>query len=434
MHTLNVDVTQAETPTRAIPRDNGLGSIDGTLNPMLADRAGRPLVDGSNLLLASDHVFESQHVALSMRPEVQGLRRTSGETTVRATLQQAELRLLLRNVAFDIGRDNVRWGQAVDGSLLTSANSPPLNLIRITNERLWVMPSVLRYLGPSKFSIFYSALGNQQNFPGAYFVGYKASISPSSRFELGGTVYSKSGGHGAPRGTLTARILDLFPFLDASNYANKLGLRGVFEFSDRYAGLDARLRFPSLRGAEVYSELLLNDFDVRRLGSVLWQDAGHILGLSVPRITCSGRVASWLEYHHTGERYYEHFQYLSGQTLQHTLIGDQLGPDAQGAYANVDWYRRATNRMSAELAVERRSNDQFMYLPVALPKFGWSRIQSRPKEWRERLVLGWSQLPSARGVGAFGQIGYERVQNFSFVDGADRNNFLGRVGLQYLFH
>src|SRR5437867_2559714 len=168
---LSLDFTQAESPTRSVPRDNGLGSIDATLNPLLADREGRPLVSGSNLLLASEHIFESQHFALQVRPELQAFYAGNGGATIDATLQEAELRLVLKNVAVDIGRESVRWGQASEASLLTSANSPPLNLIRIANERLWVLPWFLRYLGPSKLSIFYADLGSQQNFPGAYFVG-----------------------------------------------------------------------------------------------------------------------------------------------------------------------------------------------------------------------------------------------------------------------
>jgi hypothetical protein len=433
LQAIDVDFTQAQSPTRLIPRDNGLGSINATLNPILANREGRPLVDGSNVVLGSEHLFESAHVALQLRPELDAYLTSSGQAALRGTLQTASLRFVYRNLGLDIGRESVRWGQAALGNLMTSANAPPLNQVRLANEQLLTLPWILRYLGPSKFSFFYAQLGDDQNFPDAYFVGYKASISPTSRLELGGSVYSKSGGTGAPRGSFTARIIDLFPFLDASNYANIVGVRGVFEFSDRYAGLDARLRFPSLRGLETYGEILLNDFDVRRLRSVFWEDAGHVFGIGLPRISEDGRVSGWMEFHHTGNRYYEHFQYLSGQTVQRTLIGDPLGPDANGGYASFDWHRTAMQHFSAELAVERRSNDQYMYWPVALPAFGWSRIQSRPKEWRNRLVVGWRHAPQGSGIGTLFQAGYERVQNFGFVDGDSRNNFLARAGLEYSF-
>ena len=431
LRSIGGDLTHVRSPTRVVPRDNGLGSIDAVVNPILANREGRPLSDGSNFLVGSLHHFESSWIAIGAQPELQSSVTHAGTTSIRGTLQEAELRVLYRNFALDLGRAPVRWGQALTGSLMTSANSPPLNQLRISNEQLLTLPWLLHYLGPAKFSLFYSDLGDEQNFPGAYFVGYKASIAPGSRLELGASVYSKSGGHGAPAGSFTARLLDLFPFLDASNYANKVGLRGVFEFSDRYAGMDGRLRFPGARGLEMYGEVLLNDFDVRRLGSVFWEDAGHVFGVSVPRLSTDGRLSGSLEYHHTGNRYYEHFQYLSGQTLQRMLIGDPLGPDAQGAYAQLGWYRTSARRLTLELAAERRSNDQYMYWPVALPKFGWSRIQDRPKEWRGRALVSWRSMPSKRPLGAFVQAGYERVQNFNFLDGDNRNNLLARVGMEY---
>jgi len=432
LRAVSVDVTQANSPTRSVPADNGLGTIDAVVNPLLSNRQGRPLVSGTNALVASEHVIESSHFALVARPELQSFD-GEGRNTVRGDLQELELRLLFHNVAIDAGREYATWGQGFDVGMLGSNNSPPLNSVRLSNEQLLILPWIFRHLGPSRFSIFYSKLGSEQNYPYPYFVGYKASFEPSSRFELGGVVYSKSGGQGAPRGTFSARIIDLLPFLDASDYANKIGLAGNFQFSDRYAGFDGRLRFPSLRSSEIYTEILLNDFDIRRLSSVLWQDAGHVFGLDVSRLSSDGRVGAWFEYHHTGDRYYEHTQFTSGQTSNRELIGDPLGPDAQGLYGNLDWYRTVRDRFSMQLAVERRSNDQFMYWPVPLPRFGWSRVESRPKELRERVLFGWTRLPSRQGLGAFGQIGFERVQNFDFVSNGDRNNFLGRVGLQYLF-
>ena len=432
LHAVSMDVTQANSPTRSVPADNGLGTIDAVVNPLLSNRQGRSLVSGTNALLASEHIFESTHLALVAHPEVQSFN-GEGRNTLRGDLQEIELRALLGNLAVDVGREYVTWGQGVDVGMLGSNNSPPLNSVRLSNEQLLILPWIFRHLGPSRFSIFYSELGSEQNYPYPYFVGYKASFEPSSHFEVGGVVYSKSGGRGAPRGTFSGRIIDLLPFLDASDYANKIGLPGNFQFSDRYAGFDGRLRFPSLRSSELYAEVLLNDFDVRRLSSVLWQDAGHVFGLDVSRLSNDGRLAGRFEYHHTGDRYYEHTQFTSGQTSNRELIGDPLGPNAQGLYANLDWYRSVLQRFSLRLAAERMSNDQFMYWPVPLPKFGWSRVDSRPKELRERVLFGWTRVPSAEGFGAFGQVGFERVRNFDFVLNARRNNLLGRIGLEYVF-
>jgi hypothetical protein len=136
-----------------------------------------------------------------------------------------------------------------------------------------------------------------------------------------------------------------------------------------------------------------------------------------------------VEYHHTGIRYYEHEQFLSGQTLHHVLTGDPLGPNAQGGYLYLDWLGAVDRPVGLQLAAERRSNDQYAFVPE--PNFGFRRIESRPKEWRGRVVANWQLLPERRELGGLLQLGYERTHNFNFIHANDRNGFLARLALQY---
>jgi hypothetical protein len=188
-----------------------------------------------------------------------------------------------------------------------------------------------------------------------------------------------------------------------------------------------------MRSTELYGELLFNDFDVRRLGSVLWEDAGHVAGLYLPRLTADGALSGRLEFHHTGIRYYEHHQFTSGQTLRGMLIGDDLGPDALGGYATMRWIATPRQRLELDGAWEQRKHDEYEILPLPIPEFKFRRTLERPREWRMRALLGWHFLPFQNGVASFAQAGYERTRNFDFVDGVDRNSFLGRIGLEYRF-
>jgi hypothetical protein len=425
-----IDLERTDEPTRRISESNGIGEIDAFLNTLLTDRQGRPLVGGSNGFVETNHTLESDRIAISATPEILFAAPTGdapNRTSVR--LQELQFRTVFGNLAVDIGREYVVWGQGRDVGLLNSNNSPPLNLLKLSSEEPFLFPWVLRGLGPARAAIYYTDLGADQNFPHAYSIGYQLNVVPTSHLELGVSVYTKSGGHGAPRGTATARIIDLLPFLDASAYNNVIGTRGKFEFSDHYAGFQGRLRFPSV-GSSVFWELLLNDFDVRRLESVLWEDAGHVVGVDLPPLTKSGRLRASLEYHHTGIRYYEHHQFISGQTIHQTLTGDPLGPDAQGAYANIDWYAAVRRRLGIQLALERRSNDQYIFIPEP---FGFRKGEVRPKEWQARLLANWQLIPEQRQLGVLLQGGYERTRNFDFVAAADRNGVLGRVQLEYRF-
>jgi hypothetical protein len=225
-------------------------------------------------------------------------------------------------------------------------------------------------------------------------------------------------------------LIDLLPFLDASAYNNVFGTHCKCEFSDHYAGFDGRVRVLPL-GSSFFWDVLLNDFDVRRLESVLWEDAGHVFGLELPPFTPSGRLRASVEYHHTGLRYYEHQQFVSGQTVHEFLTGDPLGPNAQGGYINLDWYPSARRRLTVQFARERRSDDQYAYIPE--PHFGFTRIGIRPKEWQSRLLATWQLLPEREQLGSLLQFGYQQTRNFNFLDGSKRDGILGRIGLQYRF-
>lgn len=430
IRSITVDITNTDEPTRRVPRNNGLGSIDATLNTLLSNRQGRPLVDGTSTLVETNHSVESRYVGLAFTPRLSLLAPRDSGRRYDLRLQELELRILIRNLAVDIGREYVMWGQGRDVGLLNSNNSPPLDLIKLSSEAPFTFPWFLRHLGPTRFSIFYSDLGADQNFPHSYLVGYRGNAFPTSWFELGLSIYTKSGGHGAPPASATARLVDLLPFLDASAYNNVIGTRGHFEFSDHYAGFDGRLRFPAL-STNLYWDVLLNDFDVRRLKSVFWEDAGHVFGLDLPPLSESGRLRASLEYHHTGIRYYEHHQFLSGQTLHETLTGDPLGPNGQGAYAYVDWYESLQRRFGIQFALERRSNDQYILIPE--PNYGFRKVAVLPKEWQGRVLATWQLLPVQRQLGGLLQFGYERTRNFNFIGGDSRNGFLGRAALQYRF-
>ena len=425
-----LDLTSTDEPTRLIPPDNGLGGIDATLNTLLINRQGLVLGSGANAVLETTHSLETDHVGFSVTPSLFTRPEPNGDRRLDLRVQDLQLRFLLRNVALDVGREYVVWGQGIDGGMLNSDNSPPLDLIKLSSESPFYLPSFLRHLGPTRASIFYADLGGDQNFPHAYQVAYRISVVPSSWAELGTSIYTKGGGNGGPPATFAARLVDFLPFLDASAFNNIAGIRGKFTFSDHYAGIDGRFRLPA-GGASLYWDLLLNDFDIRRLKSVLWEDSGHIFGLDLPRLASNGRLDASLEYHHTGIRYYEHDQFTSGQTVHQTLTGDPLGPNAQGAYANLAWYRTPRRRLGIQVALERRSNDQYVYIPE--PHFGFARVGVRPKEWQGRTLLTWQMLPARHQLGGQLQFGYERTRNFDFVEGDSRNGFLGRATLQYRF-
>ena len=430
---VDVDFTVSNASDRRVPRDNGLGSIDAWIDPLTANRQGRLLRDGSSFDIETQHTLETPHLAVRISPRFFYQARPDGSSTTRGSLQDIQARLLVRNLAVQVGREYLVWGQGSDVGLLSSNNSPPLDLIEIANDTTFRIPSVFRHLGYARVTAFYADLGPQQDQPGAYLAGYKLSFSPSPSFEYGATVYTKAGGRGSPSASLTSRILDLFPFINRSAYDNLIGTGNQDAFSDRYAGLDARRRFAGLRGFELFGELLMNDFDVRRLGSVLWEDAGHVFGFVVPNIGSSEAWTLRSEFHHTGIRYYEHAQYTSGQTVRQVLIGDPLGPNALGSYLELRRDLDPRRSISFQSAWEWRSDDQYIGFQKPGGSIGFQRTQVLPKETRLRGILTFASQSPLEGFGGIAQVGLERTTNVNFSVGQNKIGALGRIGIEYRF-
>ena len=116
--------------------------------------------------------------------------------------------------------------------------------------------------------------------------------------------------------------------------------------------------------------------------------------------------------------------------MHRTLIGDPLGPDASGLYANLDWSASPRRRLTLDAALERRSNDQYEFLSTARG-FGFRRIEARPKEQRARVLAAWRVTPRAGQWGFLSQLGYEETRSFAFVRDDNRRGWLARFAVEY---
>lgn len=425
---VEADITVADSPSEALPPSNGIGIIDANINPLLNNRQGRRLVDGSNLSLETTHWFRAtDYFALLVKPRFQlGIGRNGAPDENRADVLNLYGKFWLKNIELEIGRDNLLWGQGQNAGLLLSNNPRGLDQAKLSNDSPFIFPWVFKYLGAQKFSFFYSDLGPEQNFPHAYLVGLKWSLQPLSFFELSAFLLSQSGGQGSPPASFGNRVEDvLLPFVHG----------GFLEISNRLAGFDGRFRIPPLRGAEFYFEAVYDD-GIGPSFRKLWQDAGYEFGLYIPRVTQSGSVDFRVDYQRTGLRFYRHGQFVSGWTLNKNIIGNNLGPNAYGIYSTANWDVNPENLLTFHVDFENRSADIWGVNGITNSD-GQFEIQGRffkvidnPDERRYRLAAEWlHRLPKDVLWLKLG-LGYERVQNFNFLAGNDRNNFLGQVNLQ----
>jgi hypothetical protein len=315
------DWTWTNSPPRVVPSDE-LGGISAVTNPFVDYRLGRRYVDGGNLAIETTHrarLLPILAAAARLRTWT-GWAERGDSGGHRLTAEALYAQLALRNLLVEVGRDHLFYGQAMRGSLSVSDNAPGFDMVKLASDLPFRMPWFLGGLGPTRASFFVADLGDEQNFPGAVLIGYKFSFLPSRRVEFGVSVSNQMGGRGAPTASFGDRLLDLVPIIDPF----ALGSRDI-EISNKFAGMDVRVRFPSARGLEWYVDGLLDDFDHRRVWSSFRDDAGWISGINLPRLTSDGRLQLAAEVQRTGLRYYQHVQFTSGVTFDNRIIGNALG-------------------------------------------------------------------------------------------------------------
>jgi hypothetical protein len=421
-----LQATLLDSPSRGIGPD-GNGAIDVDLNPLASNQLGQSTFDGGSysLRLGAGGAL-GRYLAFNATGRVDAFDFRGGGSSSQGQVDQLYLRGLWKNLGILVGRDYLFFGQGVNAGLMASLNPRGIDQVRLASDHPFVMPWLLRYLGPAQATIALGDLGENQFFPHTRFLGYKLSVRPHPRFEIGAGLVEQVGGQGAPGGTFAQKVEDAFPLLDA------LILHRRMEFGNKFVGVDLRYTLPWVAGAQFYAEGAFDDFDFRRVKSTFTEDAGYIWGLSSSCLATCGRVRLSTEYHVTGVRYYTHGAFQSGFTVDEQFIGDPLGPRARGAYGIVDVDgRRASHRL--DFAYEDRSGNLYgsMTSTTDDSDFHFVVIGRRPAERRWRAVatekLGGVNDRVAFTIGA----GAERVENFNHVQGSWKTNGLLQLGLQY---
>jgi hypothetical protein len=354
-------------------------------------------------------------IAASVRARAQHTLPLDGESETSLTIQTGNVRALLGGVALAVGHDHVVWGQAPQGGLVLSANPRALLHASLATE----FPLSLPLLGPTHLQAFLADLGTEsQRFAHSQLFGWRVSSLPSPRLELGAEFLVQSGGEGAPEMSFKDRILDYLFFPD-------LFYTSDFLFSNKLAGIDARLRVPEARGLELWVEMVIDDIDIDRFRSMMWEDGSWSVGARIQRLNDAGTLAVRVEGQHTGLRMYEHGDFTSGLTLERRLLGSELGPNANSVALGIDWEAGEVDLLSLEGAVERRSNDLYQ-LMIGSP-YWFARLAVKPKETRWRARVAWERQPKSARWSVRLEGGYEYVDNLEFTELGSLHNLLART-------
>lgn len=334
----------------------------------------------------------------------------------RIFLQTAQLKLGHNDLEFSIGRSRIQWGRGILGGLIFGGSQTPLDMIQLRNSSPIVLPSFLKYFGPTQFALFVAKLDENQVFPGSLIIGERAVIQPHRILELGFTQSIQLAGEGAPS----------LSFVDVVSEVIGKRLEDInsINLTNRNFSADGSIRLPFLSNTKIYAELFFEDC----CEFPLTRDTSKLVGMMFPDLFKSSGTLS-LEFVHTTEIYNRHGRYTSGFINRGSTLGHPLGPDAEAFY--LQYQQALPQQMEVNLlgAYEIRANQQLQWrstdIRTVVPSFEESEKRYRAmikiqKTWKGSC---WTSF----------QTGYERILNFAYIDDQTKNNYLLRIDHNFSF-
>ncbi|MEO8336817.1 MAG: capsule assembly Wzi family protein [bacterium] len=408
-------------------------ATEATIDPLAVRRLGEFAERGDLVAMELSHRIEPVGwLAFQARERFEY--RWPTDTTIsdrNGELLLASMRARFRNVALTVGRQQFAWSQGAGDGLFLNADAPALDQISLAADHPFVLPSVLRYIGPVQATVILADLGPSVSRSHSKLLTYKVSVQPTRNLELGGTFMNHYGGSGARESSLGDRIVDFLPFIDVFRKHNyRDATRALDVDSDKLLGADGRLWLPILGGLTVTGELLIDDFDVNRIPKLLTGYGSQSVGIIVPQIGTPA-LSMKLSAKHMGILTYSHFDLRDGITTRGRLLGDELGPDSKSFSGQLRWQPSAGTRFEIEGRSAIYSNAVYrsFYSDPGETRFVVEKVSHTADELRD-IVLGSLILQNDDGIALTIRGGGERIRNANF-NGGRRRDYVAQVGLRF---
>ncbi|MBU4484778.1 capsule assembly Wzi family protein, partial [bacterium] len=394
------------------------GAIDSEIKTLTAYNGGRHNLDGYNYSLETNHLLTSPYLALYAQPRLQ-IEIGDNQENNKVLLHKGYVKTGVPYLEVEVGRDELAWGQGEFGGYMFTNNARPMDMVKVTNTKYFHFPWYLKYLGDFKYTFVYSNLGPEYDRKYSSMIAYKLSGKPASFAEYGFAYGVIMGGEGAPNMSMldyTREVFGAMPQIAATGNA----------FSNKFGVVDARFRIPPAWGLELYGEMFMDDSksDLRIL---FWDQAAFKTGIYLPRLGSLNDLGLRIEHKHSSPITYRHSGWASGYALNENIIGDPIGPDADGVYMDIYYDLTMRSRLTTRLAYERRRNDTQHH--DGSPG-GWVITNYLPSEDRYRVMLEF-ECPITKILDLNLTGGYEYAENFGFTDGLEKHLYLISAGLTF---
>ena len=293
---------------------------------------------GSNIRFGLSSITDAGWFSFSINPEIR-----HSDTDTDITIKTGYAVLNFSGLDLELGKDSQWWGPGYHGSLLYSNNAEPLTMLKLNNPHPLILPSVFKYLGLFKFTLFATRLEEDRTIPNPYLWGLRLIFKTSPYFELGLQRTAILGGEGRPE-NYKAWVKSF-----TGEGENIDG--GV---SDQKAGLDIKITLPfSWQPLQLYAELAGED----EAGGLPSKEA-YLAGVYLPRILNLEELNISFEYainHVNGHPnvWYGHGIYTSGYTFKDRVIGHHMGTDSKDMFLEAQYLLPKLN--SGSIAVSYNS-------------------------------------------------------------------------------
>lgn len=267
---------------------------------------------------------------------------------LRGRFLEANVSFMVSNNQFTIGRQSLWWGPARSGATLFSNNAEPIDMLRYDRVRPFVLPGILKLLGPIRAQVLIGRLSGAQFVRPSnilygtsgvalgdqpFIHGEKFSFKPIPNFEFSVSRTVIFGGTGAPVNSSTF-LRSVFS-VSTENGANDPG--------DRREAFDAQYRIPGLRNCLTgYFDGFSEDqpFPLAYPTESAWLSGFFLRCVPrLPRLTfrAEGLLSPHRDLTFPGFFYFN-VHYLSGYTNNRQLIGSWIGREANGQQAWATWH------------------------------------------------------------------------------------------------
>jgi hypothetical protein len=305
------------------PGEEGLNAQEGT--PLLPNNDGIPTAAGSNEIFrwagwaGVGGFLTGYGEGVVSGPFTREIDIAHGE---RVRQLGSAIVASLGNFALSFGTEEMWWGAGHFSALMFSANASPFPALRLQNIHPKLLPGFLRYLGQFRYQVFFGQLDGDRYFSHPWIDGQIFSFKPLPTFEFGFTHAILFGGNHNDNYDFQGFIGRATGFATGNpNGANTHSRGGVY----------LKFYFPSLRGLQVYQEIVGNDNltkEVPGVGRFLpFLAVSYQGGFYLPRVTKDGKTDFRFEYVilEPNDQVHSDSLYWSYNGM---VMGNALGPNA----------------------------------------------------------------------------------------------------------